>query len=478
MPVSTTDADGFTHLSRAPLTIEQQDEALWRHLYQDVLEDHEARRLHALQWSEAEDVCGYGSPSEADFQLALYLAFGTRDGEQVERLMRATPRARPKWDKHKSYLARTINNALDASFERYHRPRKGAAPEDTPEGLTLRGYTDAQMHTMPDPVWLIDGVIPASGLVEVVGRYGAGKTFLFIDWLMHVAGGMAWQGHKVQRGPCLYMYGEGHMKPRVVAWRAAHKVEDGDTVGVTYVPGSVNLLNDAAVDAFIEQVLAEAFGPKPVLIALDTLSRMAPGDENSPEHGAQVVSACERIQRATGAAVVLGHHTPWDLDRQRPKGSSKVPDCADAVFLLENTDGALKLTCQKMRDAETPGVLHLKLSTVPPALVVDAGEAPPTPLAGLTRLLQTEGPLTKAELQLRLGKSKRAVERLLQEAGTTVTTVSGTGVGTSPAKYAASPAAAPPIGGGASGAGTSLPRQTRQAGLGGAGVAAAEELPF
>jgi len=89
-----------------------------------------------------------------------------------------------------------------------------------------------------------------------------------------------------------------------------------------------------------------------------------------------VVAACGRIQQVTGAAIILGHHTPWDPNTQRPKGSSKIPDCADAVYLLENMDGALKLTCQKMRDAERPAPIALKLSKVDAALVVDADTRP------------------------------------------------------------------------------------------------------
>jgi AAA domain len=413
-----------------------------RGLYRDVLKHHEARRLHGLMYGDDTEQAAYdkeyGSGSEADAHLFALLALGLNDGDAIERIARTSTRYREKWDKHRSYLGRSIQWALNVTAAEYQlRQRRLTAAveaEAAPPTFTLRGYSDAAIHTMPDPVWLIEGLLPAGGLVEVVGRYGAGKTFLFIDWLMHVAGGMPWQGRTVQRGPCLYVYGEGHMKPRVAAWRAAHQVAADTALGVTYAPGTVNLLNDAAVDAFIEQVVSETFGPKPVVIALDTLSRMAPGDENSPEHGALVVAACERIQRATGAAVIIGHHTPWDLDRQRPKGSSKVPDCADAVFLLENTDGALKLTCQKMRDAETASVLHLKLTPVPPALVVDAGTAPATPLDQLCDALHA-GPLTKKELQVRLGKSERTVDGLIKDAGPQVAVVTGTGVRGVPAKF-------------------------------------------
>jgi hypothetical protein len=85
------------------------------------------------------------------------------------------------------------------------------------------------------------------------------------------------------------------------------------------------------------------------------------------------VAACDRIGRALKTTVVLGHHTPWDPATQRPKGSSRIPDCADAGFLLENKNGALTLTRQKMRDPEQRAPIYLKLTKQDAALVVDTG---------------------------------------------------------------------------------------------------------
>ena len=239
----------------------------------------------------------------------------------------------------------------------------------------LRGFSDLEILAQPDPEFIVAGLLPQGGLVELVGRWGAGKTFLLLDWAMHVAGGMDWQGRRTRRGPVLYVYAEGAMRTRVAAWRSAHRVEPEVTVGVTFVPGTVNLLDSRTVAAFAADVAAGGYGTPPfALVVLETLSRMTPGgDENSPETAGLVVAACEQLQRLTGATVVLSHHTPWNPDQQRPRGHTKLPDAADAVYLLDNKNGLLTLTCLKMRDGEAPAPTHLKLTPHDSGMVIDAG---------------------------------------------------------------------------------------------------------
>jgi hypothetical protein len=302
----------------------------------------------------------------------------------------------------------------------------------------LRGYNDREILALPNSEWLVDGLLLLAGLVLLVGRWGAGKTFLLIDLVMHVAAGLMWQGRKVRRGAVLYVYAEGSMRLRVAAWRSAHRVPPEDTLGVTFVPGTVNLLAPESVAAFVTDVMAERLGPRPVLIVLETLSRMTPaGDENSPETAGLVIAACERIQRTTGATVLLSHHTPWNPDQQRPRGHTKLPDAADAVFLLENEGGVLKLSCQKMREGEQPPPLYLKLTPHDGALVVDPAEPPPPESTDVDELLTALGgdTLTVADLAGKLGVSERTVERRLKDAGGQIVRTPGTGVGRRPSTY-------------------------------------------
>ena len=287
------------------------------------------------------------------------------------------------------------------------------AGDDAAPGL--RGFSDKDIVALPDTEWLVGKLIPAGGLIELVGRYGAAKTFLLIDWLMHVAAGRAWHGFQVKRGPGLYLFGEGDMKLRVAAWRAAHRTPAGDTVGVTFVPGTINLLDRASVSDFIAQVQSGSLGPQPVAIALDTLTRMAPGKENSPEWGGAVLDSTGLIQRELGAAVLLAHHTPWDPENQRPRGHTRVPDGADAVFLLENKLGALRLTCQKMREGEQPSPQLLQLGFSAGSRVIEKGSRRKlTPKQKLYAYVAEHPGCSGGLVERAVGGKADAVRRMLQ----------------------------------------------------------------
>ncbi len=65
------------------------------------------------------DTTGYSSDSEADAAVAGILKFYTDDPDQIERLMRLSGLQREKWDTNKTYLRRTIENAIKLPGERY-----------------------------------------------------------------------------------------------------------------------------------------------------------------------------------------------------------------------------------------------------------------------------------------------------------------------------------------------------------------------
>ncbi len=65
------------------------------------------------------DTSGYGSDSEADAAVAGILKFYTQDADQIERILRLSGLQREKWDTNRTYLRRTIENAIKLPGDRY-----------------------------------------------------------------------------------------------------------------------------------------------------------------------------------------------------------------------------------------------------------------------------------------------------------------------------------------------------------------------
>jgi hypothetical protein len=267
--------------------------------------------------------------------------------------------------------------------------------------VSPHSYSDLEISQQPDVEWFIDGLVPAIGLTLLVGRGGSGKSFVALDWLMSSAKALTWQSRTMQCDQGVYVYAEGNFKPRVAAWRVAHGILETEDLGVSFVPKTVNLLDDGSVERFIRFV-----GKYKSAIVLDTYSHMVAGaDENSPGTAGQAVAACRHIINETEAAVILVHHTPWSGD-QRPRGHSRLPDASDAVLLLENKGGALKLTSQKQREAALAPPVHLQLVKRHGSLVVERAEAAPPPTD---------------ELRAKVGGDAVSVDELAKRLNTTPT---------------------------------------------------------
>jgi hypothetical protein len=107
-------------------------------------------------------------------------------------------------------------------------------------------------------------------------------------------------------------------------------------------------MRDEDVDDFIEEL--QALPDQPVLVVIDTLHRcMVDGDENLAKDMGKVISGCDRIRRATGAAVLLIHHSARSHEGER--GSSALRGAVDTALAASRTeDGGVILACAKQKD--------------------------------------------------------------------------------------------------------------------------------
>ncbi len=204
------------------------------------------------------------------------------------------------------------------------------------------------IDTLPDPQWLLEGVMPLGGLAVLYGPSGSGKTFVALDMALSIAGRQSWLGHDTMPGPVVYAAAEGRggLKGRIRAWRDSRP--DCDLSGFHLLPQAVNMLDEQEVTALLGVLLEVG---DPALVVVDTLARsMVGGDENAARDMGLFIASCDRIREATQGTVLVIHHTGKNGDAER--GSSALRGACDTMIAQSAEDAVIKLTCDKQKDAE------------------------------------------------------------------------------------------------------------------------------
>lgn len=213
-----------------------------------------------------------------------------------------------------------------------------------------RMYSIPELGLLPLPEYLFEREIVAGGFNLLYGASGCGKSFISTHIAMEVA--------TRTRRKVIYVAAEGASGyfNRVNAWLKHHK-QPGANVVFDIEP--LPLRDDNAVKSAID-----SFNPlDPVLIVIDTLSRCMAGlDENSPLGMGVAVNACAAIQRRTGAAILVVHHTGKNGDSSR--GHTSLHGAADSVVYVVNDDGLITVSCAKSKDSKPFADRYLRLVEV------------------------------------------------------------------------------------------------------------------
>ncbi|MEU3093398.1 AAA family ATPase [Streptomyces sp. NPDC006967] len=228
------------------------------------------------------------------------------------------------------------------------------------------------LDTIPDPVPLIDGVLFLDSLAWLYGKPGSGKSFVALDWAGCIANGMPWQLREVSRGSVLYLVAEGvsGIRKRVRAWEEAFHAPMKD---VTFLPVAVQLLHGTDRQA----LLALVGEMKPALVVVDTQARVTVGaDENSNGEMSKVVDAADQIRQASGACVLMVHHSGKNgLDL---RGASAFEGAATSIIKVGKDKGQwVDVISDKQKDVEDFQPIRLCMTPMGSSIVLRAGTGEP-----------------------------------------------------------------------------------------------------
>lgn len=197
------------------------------------------------------------------------------------------------------------------------------------------------VESLPPPRWLVPGVLTEGSLAAIYGAPESGKSFLAVDMSMAIAGGIDWHGRQVEHGGVLYIAAEGApgLGKRFRAWKM-DRCAQGRKFDLHLMRDDLNLAaeKDGSVRAFV-QAVTEGLGPLR-LVVIDTLNQTAAGaDENSAKDMGRYIASMKRLRDATGATVVVVHHSGKDLSKGM-RGSTALLGAMDTTVEVERaTDG-------------------------------------------------------------------------------------------------------------------------------------------
>ena len=163
------------------------------------------------------------------------------------------------------------------------------------------------------PAPLIDGLLPSEVLSVFAGTPGIGKSFTALDWAIHIANGIDWNGFSVQEPhDVVYIVGEGWSAfgDRIEQWEEEHGEEASERLhlvdgGAQHIDMSVE-----GMDEFLRVKLKE-FNPD--LIIFDTFSMLAGvNSENDNSEIANVFSRANSIRSKLNTTVMFVHHLSKD----------------------------------------------------------------------------------------------------------------------------------------------------------------------
>jgi hypothetical protein len=199
--------------------------------------------------------------------------------------------------------------------------------------------------------YLVSSMLVKDSLAWMYGDPGCYKSFLAFDIAASVAlgCGVQWAGAPTEEGPVLYIAAEGSagLSKRKRAWEAM----TGKSLS-----GKLKVLTMAiriTEEPFLNELIEVCKEIRPVLIVIDTQSRVTPGLEENGSVMSTYVEAVTALRMATGACVLTLHHTTKGTDVLRGHGS--LYGAADTVLYVAKTAGAeterfAKISTKKQKD--------------------------------------------------------------------------------------------------------------------------------
>lgn len=269
-----------------------------------------------------------------------------------------------------------------SELEKAPPPRdRGMKPPKPP--MRILSYAD--MIAMPDPEWLVEGLIQEQTSALLFGKSNSFKSFLAIDIACSIATandaeGRHWHGFDIPTdGPVLYVATEGSRgvaKQRVPGWYEAHNIPEDERDQLDLYPEEIALDDDNAVNDLLRSCAIQSFNSGRdnewtnhshvyKLVVIDIFGASMMGPETSDETARAWVRNINRIMREMKCAVLTVAHTGW-ADQTRARMHTHFWGSFDTRLIAEGDKDSLTtvLKVDRHKDADSTGEWGFRLDKV------------------------------------------------------------------------------------------------------------------
>lgn len=260
---------------------------------------------------------------------------------------------------HRVILPRGVNDLCEF-FENYDLDALRLLVERKNKGGESRFKTLDLTSAPTEPKWIVEGLFCKGDVHLLIGEPNIGKSFITMALATAIANGeQEFLGHAIKRhGRVLYVDEEN---PEDLV------IDRFSRLGLT-AEGAENIryLNNASIrlDRDPDALLDEALDWQPVLVVLDSLTRLHGEDENaSGPMSALFNDAINPLARVAEAGVIVIHHvtkTDSSSSFKRARGSGDITAAPDAGFdVYTSDDGTLRFKNFKARRAAQKQTMYV-----------------------------------------------------------------------------------------------------------------------
>jgi len=253
------------------------------------------------------------------------------------------------------------NAALNRLVQRHNQQARAAKRNKVARLNRFKATTYASILELPEPEFLLNGLIAEQSLTLLFGKRKSGKTFWSLSLGLAIACGIDHYGRKVEPGKVIHVVAEGNIRKlghRVTAWIMENSANPKERLKLERaiaanwrkleVPVLINVSDQ--VSSFITANCDD--GPYSLII-LDTLMRTFSGNMSEQSDMAKYVQGCDLIREQLQAAVMVVHH-PGHGDATRAAGSINLDAAVDGIFKFARDGKTPKRTFEvvELRDGD------------------------------------------------------------------------------------------------------------------------------